>query len=220
LARPNVKQHKQEWQRDQASKLTSCKVDLSLRMRKAPTLAALIWSLKSGLIEPHWCPTDAFCKYSLTSPSTTYYKVSSLLGPRAQGRPATWSAVSSPEGRGVPVLVASSRTPPATRGRSPWPTPRPSAAPGGVIESTFKDETETDLFGEQAVLCGGASSSSRPASRPWSRPATSRRSAYFECLHEMKLIVDLMYEGGSPMRLVGLRHRRVRRGHAARSPGA
>jgi ketol-acid reductoisomerase len=65
----------------------------------------------------------------------------------------------------------------------------------GIIETNFREETETDLFGEQAVLCGGAVELIRPASRRWSsglRP----EMAYFECLHELKLIVDLIYEGG------------------------
>ena len=66
-----------------------------------------------------------------------------------------------------------------------------------VIETTFKDECETDLFGEQAVLCGGASELVQGlASRPWSRPATIRAWADSRCLHELKLIADLMYEKG------------------------
>jgi ketol-acid reductoisomerase len=67
---------------------------------------------------------------------------------------------------------------------------------GGVIETTFKDETETDLFGEQAVLCGGASELVRAGYETLVEAGYDPRLAYFECLHELKLIVDLMYEKG------------------------
>jgi ketol-acid reductoisomerase len=67
---------------------------------------------------------------------------------------------------------------------------------GGVIETTFKDETETDLFGEQAVLCGGASALVKAGFEVLTEAGYPPEMAYFECLHELKLIVDLMYEGG------------------------
>src|SRR5437588_12356677 len=67
---------------------------------------------------------------------------------------------------------------------------------GGVIETTFKDETETDLFGEQAVLCGGASELVQAGYETLVDAGYDPRLAYFECLHELKLIVDLMYEKG------------------------
>src|SRR5579863_6962813 len=67
---------------------------------------------------------------------------------------------------------------------------------GGVIETTFKDETETDLFGEQAVLCGGASELVRAGFETLVDAGYDPQMAYFECLHELKLIVDLMYEKG------------------------
>src|SRR4051795_12682965 len=67
---------------------------------------------------------------------------------------------------------------------------------GGVIETTFKDETETDLFGEQAVLCGGASELVQAGFDTLVEAGYSPEMAYFECLHELKLIVDLMYEKG------------------------
>jgi ketol-acid reductoisomerase len=67
---------------------------------------------------------------------------------------------------------------------------------GGVIETTFKDETETDLFGEQAVLCGGASALVKAGFETLTEAGYPPELAYFECLHELKLIVDLMYEGG------------------------
>jgi len=73
---------------------------------------------------------------------------------------------------------------------------------GGVIETTFKDETETDLFGEQAVLCGGATELVRAGYETLVEAGYDPRLAYFECLHELKLIVDLMYEKG----ISGMRH--------------
>jgi ketol-acid reductoisomerase len=66
----------------------------------------------------------------------------------------------------------------------------------GVIETTFKDETETDLFGEQAVLCGGLTELVRAGYETLVDAGYDPQLAYFECLHELKLIVDLMYEGG------------------------
>jgi ketol-acid reductoisomerase len=66
----------------------------------------------------------------------------------------------------------------------------------GVIETTFKDETETDLFGEQAVLCGGLTELARAGFETLVEGGYDPRLAYFECLHELKLIVDLMYEKG------------------------
>ena len=73
---------------------------------------------------------------------------------------------------------------------------------GGVIETTFKDETETDLFGEQAVLCGGASALVQAGLETLVDAGYDPQMAYFECLHELKLIVDLMYEKG----LAGMRY--------------
>ena len=72
---------------------------------------------------------------------------------------------------------------------------------GGVFETSFKDETETDLFGEQAVLCGGASELVRAGFETLTEAGYPPEMAYFECLHELKLIVDLMYEKG----LAGMR---------------
>jgi ketol-acid reductoisomerase len=72
----------------------------------------------------------------------------------------------------------------------------------GVIETTFKDETETDLFGEQAVLCGGVTELVRAGYETLTDAGYDPRLAYFECLHELKLIVDLMYEKG----ITGMRY--------------
>jgi ketol-acid reductoisomerase len=66
----------------------------------------------------------------------------------------------------------------------------------GIIETNFKEETETDLFGEQAVLCGGLTALIQAGFETLTEAGYSPEMAYFECLHEMKLIVDLMYEGG------------------------
>jgi ketol-acid reductoisomerase len=66
----------------------------------------------------------------------------------------------------------------------------------GVIETTFAEETETDLFGEQAVLCGGVSALIEAGFNTLVEAGYQPEVAYFECLHEMKLIVDLMYQGG------------------------
>jgi len=73
---------------------------------------------------------------------------------------------------------------------------------GGVIETTFKDETETDLFGEQAVLCGGVTELVRAGYDTLTEAGYDPRLAYFEVLHELKLIVDLMYEKG----IAGMRY--------------
>ena len=73
---------------------------------------------------------------------------------------------------------------------------------GGVIETTFKDETETDLFGEQAVLCGGVSELVRAGYETLVDAGYDPKLAYFECLHDLKLIVDLMYEKG----ITGMRY--------------
>lgn len=72
----------------------------------------------------------------------------------------------------------------------------------GVIETTFREETETDLFGEQAVLCGGTAALVKAGFETLVEAGYAPEIAYFECLHELKLIVDLMYEGG----LASMRH--------------
>src|SRR4029077_16747002 len=69
-------------------------------------------------------------------------------------------------------------------------------ARAGVIETSFKEETETDLFGEQAVLCGGCVELVKAGFETLVDAGYAPEMAYFECLHEVKLIVDLMYEGG------------------------
>ena len=76
------------------------------------------------------------------------------------------------------------------------------ATRAGVLETTFTEETETDLFGEQAVLCGGVSALVRAGYETLVEAGYQPESAYFECLHELKLIVDLMYEEG----ITGMRY--------------
>jgi ketol-acid reductoisomerase len=101
------------------------------------------------------------------------------------------------EGRGVPVLVAVEQD---ASGKA-WPLALSYAkAIGGLraggIKTTFTEETETDLFGEQAVLCGGVSALVQAGFETLTEAGYQPEIAYFECLHELKLIVDLMYEGG------------------------
>jgi ketol-acid reductoisomerase len=107
------------------------------------------------------------------------------------------------EGSGVPGLVAIHEN--ATGGALPLTLAYAKGigcTRGGVIETTFKDETETDLFGEQAVLCGGVSELVRAGYETLVDAGYDPRLAYFECLHELKLIVDLMYEKG----ITGMRY--------------
>jgi len=101
------------------------------------------------------------------------------------------------EGRGVPVIVAVEQD--ATG--SAWPLALAYAKGigglrAGGIKTTFTEETETDLFGEQAVLCGGVSALVQAGFETLTEAGYQPEVAYFECLHELKLIVDLMYEGG------------------------
>ena len=81
-----------------------------------------------------------------------------------------------------------------------------------MLDTTFKEETETDLFGEQVVLCGGLVELIQGGFETLVEAGYQPESAYFETLHEVKLIVDLIYEGGIARdALLDLRHRRVRR---------
>jgi ketol-acid reductoisomerase len=101
------------------------------------------------------------------------------------------------EGRGVPCLIAIHQD--ATGEAKELVLAYAKAIGGmrtGVIETSFKDEAETDLFGEQSVLCGGATELVRAGFETLVDAGYDPRLAYFECLHELKLIVDLMYEKG------------------------
>ena len=100
-------------------------------------------------------------------------------------------------GRGVPCLMAVRQD--VAGDTSQVALSYASAIGGGragVIETTFREETETDLFGEQAVLCGGLTALIQAGFETLTEAGYSPEMAYFECLHEMKLIVDLLYEGG------------------------
>ena len=101
------------------------------------------------------------------------------------------------EGSGVPCLVAVHADPAGDTLQLALAYAKGiGGTRGGVIETTFKDETETDLFGEQAVLCGGVSELVQAGYETLVDAGYDSKLAYFECLHELKLIVDLMYEKG------------------------
>ena len=101
------------------------------------------------------------------------------------------------EGGGVPTLIAVYQD---ASGQAQQTALSYASANGGgragIIETTFREETETDLFGEQAVLCGGATALVQAGFETLVDAGYAPEMAYFECLHELKLIVDLMYEGG------------------------
>src|SRR6266516_3308324 len=98
------------------------------------------------------------------------------------GVPALWAVYQNATGNADALTLSYARAIGSTR--------------AGVLHTTFKEETETDLFGEQAVLCGGITSLIRAGFETLVEAGYQPESAYFECLHEMKLIVDLLYEGG------------------------
>ncbi len=101
------------------------------------------------------------------------------------------------EGKGVPALIAIYQNPgkDAKKIALAW-AKGVGGTRGGVIETSFKEETETDLFGEQTVLCGGAAALVQAGFETLVEAGYSPEMAYFECLHELKLIVDLMNEAG------------------------
>jgi ketol-acid reductoisomerase len=107
------------------------------------------------------------------------------------------------DGRGIPCLIAVHQDASGQARQVGLAYARAlGGTRAGVLETTFKEETETDLFGEQAVLCGGASALVKAGYEVLVEAGYQPESAYFECLHELKLIVDLMYEGG----LAWMRH--------------
>src|SRR6478609_9214855 len=107
------------------------------------------------------------------------------------------------EGSGVPALIAIDKNATGNAQQLALAYAKGiGGTRGGVIETTFKDETETDLFGEQAVLCGGVSELVTAGYETLVDAGYDPQMAYFECLHELKLIVDLMYEKG----ITGMRH--------------
>ena len=117
-----------------------------------------------------------------------------MIAPKAPGHTVRSEFV---KGGGIPDLIAVHQD--ATGQAKNIALSYASAIGGGrtgIIETTFKDETETDLFGEQAVLCGGAVELVKAGFETLTEAGYAPEMAYFECLHELKLIVDLMYEGG------------------------
>lgn len=118
----------------------------------------------------------------------------SMIAPKAPGHRVRELFV---EGVGVPALVAIAQD---ASGKALENALAYAYGLGclkaGVIETTFKEETESDLFGEQAVLCGGVSELIRAGFETLTAAGYAPEIAYFECLHELKLIVDLIYEGG------------------------
>ncbi|MGL5380794.1 ketol-acid reductoisomerase [Clostridium sp.] len=104
------------------------------------------------------------------------------------------------EGSGVPCLIAVHQD--ATGNARDLALAYANGVGGaraGILETTFRDETETDLFGEQAVLCGGCTALIKAGFETLVEAGYAPENAYFECLHEMKLIVDLLYQGGMSM---------------------
>ncbi len=117
-----------------------------------------------------------------------------MVAPKAPGHTVRSEFV---RGGGIPDLIAVGQNPSGTT--KELALSYASAIGGGrtaIIETTFKDETETDLFGEQAVLCGGVTSLVQAGFETLTEAGYAPELAYFECLHELKLIVDLMFEGG------------------------
>ncbi|MCK9161405.1 MAG: ketol-acid reductoisomerase [Arcobacteraceae bacterium] len=117
-----------------------------------------------------------------------------MVAPKAPGHTVRSEFV---KGGGIPDLIAVHQDP--SGNTKDLALSYASAIGGGrtgIIETTFKDETETDLFGEQAVLCGGVSALVQAGFETLVEAGYPAEMAYFECLHELKLIVDLMFEGG------------------------
>jgi ketol-acid reductoisomerase len=117
-----------------------------------------------------------------------------MVAPKAPGHTVRSEFV---KGGGIPDLIAVAADP--SGNTKELALSYASAVGGGrtgIIETTFKDETETDLFGEQAVLCGGVSALIQAGFETLTEAGYPAEMAYFECLHEMKLIVDLIFEGG------------------------
>ncbi|MCD6130064.1 MAG: ketol-acid reductoisomerase [Deltaproteobacteria bacterium] len=101
------------------------------------------------------------------------------------------------KGRGIPMLIAVEQDPSGnTKNLALSYASAIGGGKAGIIETTFKDETETDLFGEQVVLCGGVTALVKAAFETLVKAGYPEEMAYFECFHELKLIVDLMHEGG------------------------
>ena len=117
-----------------------------------------------------------------------------MIAPKAPGHTVRSTYT---QGGGVPMLIAVHQNP-SKKARAIALSYAAAIGGGkaGVIETNFREETETDLFGEQAVLCGGCTALVQAGFETLVEAGYAPEMAYFECLHELKLIVDLMYEGG------------------------
>jgi ketol-acid reductoisomerase len=155
--------------------------------------------LYAEAIEPNLQPGDALffahgfnIRYGyITAPDTVDV---AMVAPKAPGHLVRRQYE---EGHGTPVLVAVEQDATGTA----WELAKSYAAAiggtkAGALVTTFKEETESDLFGEQAVLCGGVTALVNAGFETLVKAGYQPEVAYFECLHELKLIVDLMYEGG------------------------
>jgi ketol-acid reductoisomerase len=178
--------------------------DLSEAARNADLVAILINDEhQKALYEEHIAPnlkdgaTLLFAhgfniRYGQIVPKKTYDVV--LIAPKSPGHLLRRQYA---EGRGVPALVAVEQDATGKAKQIALAYARGlGSTRAGVIETTFKEETETDLFGEQAVLCGGVTALIQAGFETLMEAGYQPEIAYFECLHELKLIVDLIYEGG------------------------
>jgi len=134
------------------------------------------FNIRFGTIEP-----PAEVDVSMVAPKAPGHRVRETFQDGA-GTPALLAVHQDPSGGAKALALAYAKGLGATR--------------AGVIETTFAEETETDLFGEQAVLCGGVSALVKAGFEVLVKAGYQPEIAYFECLHELKLIVDLMYRGG------------------------
>src|SRR5437764_4125607 len=156
-------------------------------------------SIYANDIEPNLAEGDAIffghgfnIRYGLIQPPSTVDVA--MVAPKGPGHLVRRQFV---DGKGVPCLIAVEQD--ATGNAQALALSYAKGIGGsraGVIKTTFKEETETDLFGEQAVLCGGASALVKAGFETLVEAGYQPEVAYFECLHELKLIVDLLYEGG------------------------
>ncbi len=134
------------------------------------------FNIRFGTIEP---PEEV--DVSMVAPKAPGHRVRETFQ-AGEGTPALLAVHQDPSGNAKALALAYAKGVGATR--------------AGVIETTFAEETETDLFGEQAVLCGGVSALVKAGFEVLVKAGYQPEIAYFECLHELKLIVDLMYRGG------------------------
>ena len=134
------------------------------------------FNIRFGTIEP-----PEVVDVSMVAPKAPGHRVRETFQ-AGEGTPALLAVHQDPSGNAKALALAYAKGVGATR--------------AGVIETTFAEETETDLFGEQAVLCGGVSALVKAGFEVLVKAGYQPEIAYFECLHELKLIVDLMYRGG------------------------